>query len=113
MSLIKMLRDGPDVSLSGSPMVSPITAALWASDPLGPRALAWSDAPASIYFLALSHAPPLFEADMAICTPDTSAPASVRTPKKVPASSGASSTSAPGGIISLSDASVEILTQCA
>ena len=27
MSLIKILREGPDVSLSGSPTVSPITAA--------------------------------------------------------------------------------------
>jgi hypothetical protein len=40
MSLMRMLRDGPDVSLRGSPMVSPITAALWQSDPLGPRDLA-------------------------------------------------------------------------
>lgn len=48
MSLIKMLSDGPDVSLSGSPMVSPITAALWASEPLGPSAFAWSDAPACV-----------------------------------------------------------------
>lgn len=46
ISLISMLRDGPDVSLSGSPTVSPITAALCASDPLGPRVLACSDAPA-------------------------------------------------------------------
>lgn len=46
MSLIRMLSDGPDVSLRGSPIVSPITAALWASDPLGPRVLACSEAPA-------------------------------------------------------------------
>ena len=46
MSLIKMLSDGPDVSLSGSPIVSPITAALCGSDPFGPRVLACSDAPA-------------------------------------------------------------------
>lgn len=46
MSLIRMLSDGPDVSFSGSPIVSPITAALWGSDPLGPRVLACSEAPA-------------------------------------------------------------------
>lgn len=46
ISLIRMLSDGPDVSFSGSPMVSPITAALWASDPLGPRVRACSEAPA-------------------------------------------------------------------
>ena len=101
-----MLSDGPDVSLRGSPMVSPITAALWGSDPFGPRVLAWSEAPAyrsrekdteeiklmkfekfkymrdkckkhaevleqdiftSIYFFALSHAPPVLDAEIAIC----------------------------------------------
>ena len=29
ISLIRMLIDGPDVSLNGSPTVSPTTAALW------------------------------------------------------------------------------------
>lgn len=106
MSLMRMFRDGPDVSFSGSPMVSPITAALCGSEPFGPRVLACSEAPAytnttqnlhyhsrlkkllihpketqvkritslifdklltSIYFLALSHAPPVLEADIAIC----------------------------------------------
>ncbi|GER44109.1 catenin alpha-1 [Striga asiatica] len=37
MSLMRMFRDGPEVSLSGSPIVSPITAALCGSDPFGPR----------------------------------------------------------------------------
>jgi hypothetical protein len=32
-SLIKMLIDGPEVSLKGSPTVSPTTAALWFSLP--------------------------------------------------------------------------------
>ena len=41
-----MLSDGPEVSLNGSPTVSPTTAALWASEPLPPKL------PASIYFLA-------------------------------------------------------------
>lgn len=30
--------------------------------------------PASMYFLALSQAPPVFDADIAICTPLTIAP---------------------------------------
>lgn len=46
MSLIKMFSDGPEVSFKGSPTVSPITAALWASDPLGPKLLACSEFPA-------------------------------------------------------------------
>ena len=54
MSLIKILRDGPEVSLQGSPTVSPITVALCASDPFPPRF------PDSTYFFALSHAPPEF-----------------------------------------------------
>lgn len=90
MSLIKILSDGPEVSFKGSPTVSPITAALCASDPFGPSARACSDAPAcvqsrlqkakiyikmsiyiyiyiltSMYFLALSQAPPVLEAEMA------------------------------------------------
>ena len=46
ISLMRMLRDGPEVSLRGSPIVSPITAALCGSDPFGPRAFACSEAPA-------------------------------------------------------------------
>ena len=46
MSLIRMLSDGPEVSFNGSPMVSPITAALCGSDPFGPSSLACSEAPA-------------------------------------------------------------------
>ncbi len=34
ISLIRMFSDGPEVSLNGSPTVSPTTAALWSSDPL-------------------------------------------------------------------------------
>ena len=52
MSLIKIFNAGPDVSLNGSPTVSPTTAAEWESDPLPPMF------PASIYFFALSQAPP-------------------------------------------------------
>lgn len=60
ISLIRMFNDGPDVSFKGSPM-----AALCGLDPLGPRVLACSEAPASMY-LALSQAPPVFEAEIAI-----------------------------------------------
>ena len=54
MSLIRMLRDGPDVSLNGSPTVSPTIVALWANEPFPPKF------PSSIFFLALSQAPPAF-----------------------------------------------------
>ena len=36
ISLIKMFSDGPEVSLKGSPTVSPTTAALCCSEPLPP-----------------------------------------------------------------------------
>ena len=36
MTLISGLRAGPAVSFRGSPTVSPVTAALWASEPLPP-----------------------------------------------------------------------------
>src|SRR5262245_42190052 len=52
MILISGFTAGPAVSLYGSPTVSPVTAALCASDPFPP----WL--PSSMYFLALSHAPP-------------------------------------------------------
>ena len=32
ISLMRMFMDGPDVSLKGSPTVSPVTEALWGSD---------------------------------------------------------------------------------
>ncbi len=75
ISLIKILRAGPEVSLRGSPTVSPTTAALWISVPLV-TFLPFSSiiAPLSIYFLALSQAPPVLAAETAICTPLTIAP---------------------------------------
>ena len=52
--LIRISSDGPTVSLSGSPTVSPTTAASCAGEPFP-----WpSIAPDSMYFLPLSHAPP-------------------------------------------------------
>ena len=55
MTLMRMFMDGPEVSLSGSPTVSPTTQALWVSEPLPPW---W---PSSTYFLALSQAPPALD----------------------------------------------------
>src|SRR5690606_33589528 len=55
INLIKMLRDGPEVSLNGSPTVSPTTHALCASEPffcVSPESLSTS-MPASTYFFAL------------------------------------------------------------
>src|SRR3989338_7034551 len=51
INFINILRLGPEVSLNGSPTVSPTTAALWAPDPLPPYS------PPSMYFFTLSHAP--------------------------------------------------------
>src|ERR1700679_2801389 len=62
-SLIRTWREGPAVSLKGSPTVSPTTAALWASDFLPPYL------PVSIHFLALSQAPPPLFMSMAMSTP--------------------------------------------
>jgi hypothetical protein len=36
INFIRMLRDGPDVSLKGSPTVSPTTAAAWVGVPFPP-----------------------------------------------------------------------------
>ena len=57
------------MSLNGSPIVSPITAALCSSDPLP------APPPASIYFFALSHAPPELAINIASKNPVTKAPA--------------------------------------
>ncbi len=69
-----MFKLGPLVSFNGSPTVSPITAALWIYDPFNTFYPFYTIIPASIYFLALSQAPPVFEADIAIWTPLTIAP---------------------------------------
>lgn len=74
MSLIKMFRDGPEVSFRGSPTVSPITAALWISLPFVTTSPMFLIKPASMYFLALSQAPPVLEAEIAIWTPLAIAP---------------------------------------
>merc|ERR1719502_1542563 len=110
-SLMTMLRAGPLVSFIGSPTVSPVTAFLCACDffPFpSPKP------PASMYFFALSQAPPVFDIDTAIMTPATRAPlrrpAQAFFPRRQPKMIGLKITSAPGPIISRSDACVEMET---
>src|SRR5205085_6019149 len=74
MILISGLTAGPAVSLYGSPTVSPVTAALCASEPLPPW---W---PSSMYFFALSQAPPPVHIEIATNRPVTMVPIS-RPPK--------------------------------
>src|SRR5690554_182048 len=119
VNLIRMFMEGPEVSLNGSPTVSPVTDALWASDPLysiTPLIIT----PASNDFLALSQAPPALFWNIPINTPDTVIPAnrppsisadevSINTflnPK--PTITGANNAIAPGRIISRIEALVEI-----
>jgi len=65
-SFIRIFIDGPDVSFSGSPTVSPTTAALCGSVFFLKGSPFSSKLPASIYFFALSQAPPVFEKEIAI-----------------------------------------------
>src|SRR3989338_6399964 len=62
---------GPAVSLYGSPTVSPVTAALWVSEPLPPNL------PVSIYFLALSQAAPPLVIEIATNIPVTIVPTNI------------------------------------
>ena len=70
INLINIFIAGPEVSLNGSPTVSPTTAPLWHSEPLPPKL------PASICFLALSQAPPELDIITAKTNPHIVAPAS-------------------------------------
>src|SRR5471030_1228603 len=80
MILMSGLTAGPAVSLYGSPTVSPVTAALWASEPFPPK---W---PSSMYFLALSQAPPPVVIEMATNKPVTMVPISTPPSACAPAS---------------------------
>lgn len=67
MVLMYPSMDPPQCHLSLKSNALPITAALCSSDPFfltSPASLVYR--PASMYFLALSQAPPVFEAEMAI-----------------------------------------------
>ena len=81
------------MSFKGSPTVSPITAALCSYDPFdlsSPKLYMYY--PLSIYFFALSHAPPEFALEMAIATPETnipgSKPATAEGPNRTPITNG-------------------------
>ena len=109
ISLIRILMDGPDVSLNGSPTVSPVTVALCTSLPLPPKL------PSSTYFLALSHAPPAFAMKMAstkpLLNPPISRPSTPGTPKISPVAIGAMIAISDGITISRCAPFVEIATQ--
>ena len=116
VNLINILRDGPEVSFIGSPIVSPIIAALCSSLPFpldSPLPLIYSPLP--IYFLQLSHAPPVFDIEIAIYTPETKTPGkrpAIRTGwNKIPKNRGVKMTKIPGNIISLKDAYVDTFIQ--
>ena len=109
ISLIRIFKLGPDVSLNGSPTVSPTTVALWTSLPLPPKL------PSSTYFLALSHAPPAFAMKMAstkpLLNPPISRPSTPGTPKISPVAIGAMIAISDGITISRCAPFVEIATQ--
>lgn len=93
INFTKMLRAGPEVSFNGSPTVSPTTAALWIYEPFSTLFPYSSNiAPLSMYFFALSHAPPVLAAETAIWTPLTIAPgrkpANITGPKMNPKAKG-------------------------
>ena len=109
----RMFNDGPEVSLKGSPTVSPTTAALCGSEPL-PYLTPLISTPSSIIFLALSHAPPALDWKIAIRTPADVTPArrppSISGPPIKPTNTGTTIAITPGNTISLIEALVEIST---
>lgn len=109
INFIRIFKEGPLVSLRGSPTVSPITEALCSSVPF-----ILLD---SKNFLALSQAPPLLAALTANYTELTIIPGNnpikLLQPKNKPNTKGIPKTKIPGPIISLRLAFVEILIQAA
>merc|ERR1711924_72953 len=106
MSLIRMFSAGPDVSLKGSPTVSPIM-----------QALPWSVFlifSFSHSFLELSQAPPALDIMIANMAPEVIEPA--RSPMRHcgpmanPTKSGAITANVPGAIISFTEDAVEMAT---
>ena len=77
MTVMRVFKEGPAVSLNGSPTVSPTTDALCASEPGPPYC------PVSMNFLALSHSPPALDIRRAKITPVKIAP-----PRNPPNASG-------------------------
>jgi len=103
-NLTKILSDGPLVSFKGSPTVSPITAALCSADPLALTTPSTKNYLLSIYFLALSQAPPALALEMAFETPEIkipgNKPATAYGPKRIPNKNGNPKTIAAGKNIS-------------
>jgi hypothetical protein len=109
MSLMRMFSEGPEVSLNGSPTVSPTIVALWFSLPLPPK---W---PSSIIFFALSHAPPELDMNTArvkpAAKPPVSRPSTPATPSTKPTTIGMMMASSDGMSISRCALRVLISTQ--
>jgi len=106
ITLMSGLMAGPAVSLNGSPTVSPMTTALWISDPLPPRL------PSSMYFFALSHAPPELDKKFAMSAPTMIVaarnPPSANSPRAKPTTTGINTASSAGVMSSRSAAAVQI-----
>jgi len=116
MSLIRMFKVGPEVYLRASSTVSPTTAAVLISDPFMTLFQFSSNiAPLSMYFLRFSQASLILDAKIVIWTPLTNKPdknpAKILGPIIKPRAKGARMTKAPGAIISINEALVEILIQ--
>ena len=108
---MRISREGPTVSLRGSPTVSPITVASWVGEPLPSP----STPPASTNFFALSQAPPLLAVNRASITADIVAPIS-RPPAKLgpnmkPLTRGTPTARNTGSFISRSAPAAEIVIQ--
>ena len=101
---MRTCRLGPAVSLNGSPTVSPTTAAACAGVPL-PMTWPFSSfsSPDSMYFFALSQAPPPLFSTVAKITPaivpTMSSAASASAFSTTPTAIGASTASRPGAIM--------------
>ena len=109
ISFIKIFKLGPEVSLNGSPTVSPTTVALCTSPPFPPKL------PSSTYFFALSHAPPALAIKIAntkpLLKPPISRPSTPGTPKINPVRIGAIIAIKEGITISRCAPFVDISTQ--
>src|SRR5687767_5157263 len=122
-SLISTCSDGPAVSLKGSPTVSPTTAALWGSDFLPTTTPSTLNSPDSMYFLALSQAPPpllsTVASRMPAMVPTMSREATTSAPiwpepkylNPKPTTTGVSTASSPGATIWRSAPAVTMSTQ--
>mmetsp|Transcript_10227 Transcript_10227/g.12202 ORF Transcript_10227/g.12202 Transcript_10227/m.12202 type:complete len:259 (-) Transcript_10227:1517-2293(-) len=113
MSFIRMLSDGPEVSLNGSPTVSPTTTALYSSVFFG-CLVSGCNMPLPTYFLALSQAPPALDIMTARRNPEEIDPASSPSkhlgPIMRPTTIGINMARSPGMTISLTDSVVQMST---